>query len=129
MMEVSTFVQLFVIIAASPKVVAVFQPLNSSKKNLCRFGGFLVSRELAQIGDIITVFFSILVGAFYFGQSGPNLQKLTEARGAATPIYDIIDRVSMVVFNALIRSIAIITSLPSKALVFVLNGPSLSRNL
>lgn len=58
-----------------------------------RFGGFLVSIEKAQVGDIITVFFSILVGAFYFGQGGPNIQKLTEAQAVAAPIYDIIDRV------------------------------------
>lgn len=52
-----------------------------------------MSRELAEIGDVITVFFSILIGAFYVGQAGPNLQKLTEALAAARIIYDIIDRV------------------------------------
>lgn len=52
-----------------------------------------MSTEKAQVGDIITVFFSILVGAFYFGQGGPNIQKLTEAKAVAAPIYDIIDRV------------------------------------
>lgn len=57
-----------------------------------RFGGFLVSRELAQVGDIITVFFSILIGAFYIGQSGPNFQKIADAQAGAAPIYDIIDR-------------------------------------
>ena len=55
-----------------------------------------MSKQLTQVGDIITVFFSILIGAFNFGQSGPNLQKIAEARGAATPIYDIIDRVGVV---------------------------------
>ncbi len=55
-----------------------------------------MSEQLTQVGDVITVFFSILIGAFYFGQSGPNLQKLAEAQGAATPIYGIIDRVGLV---------------------------------
>jgi ATP-binding cassette subfamily B (MDR/TAP) protein 1 len=59
-----------------------------------RFGGYLVSRELAEVGDIITVFFSILIGAFYFGQSGPNFQKIAEAEGGAASIYTIIDRAS-----------------------------------
>lgn len=58
-----------------------------------RFGAYLVSRQLALVGDIITVFFSILIGAFNLGQSAPNLQKIVEAQGAAGPIYDIIDRV------------------------------------
>lgn len=52
-----------------------------------------MSRELAQLGDVITVFFSILIGAFYMGQAGPNLQKLAEAQAAAAAIYEIIDQV------------------------------------
>jgi len=58
-----------------------------------RFGAFLVSRELAELGDVITVFFSILIGAFYLGQSGPNMQKLAEAQAAAATIYKVIDTV------------------------------------
>ena len=53
-----------------------------------------MSRELAQPGDVITVFFAILVGAFDFGQAGPNIQNLVQALGAAGGIYEIIDRVS-----------------------------------
>ena len=59
-----------------------------------RFGAYLVAEGLGQGGDVITVFFAILVGAFQIGQAGPNLLNLTEARGAATEIYATIDRVS-----------------------------------
>ena len=60
-----------------------------------RFGGYLVSIESAQIGDVITVFFSILIGAFYVGQIGPFIQKIAEACGVAGFIYDVIDRVRL----------------------------------
>ncbi|CAN0520011.1 unnamed protein product, partial [Ectocarpus sp. 12 AP-2014] len=34
-------------------------------------------------GDVLTVFWAILNGAMSIGQMGPNLQAVTEARGAA----------------------------------------------
>ena len=52
-----------------------------------------MSEGLGQSGDIITVFFAILIGAFYIGQAGPNFLYLTEAMGAAGEIYNTIDRV------------------------------------
>jgi len=52
-----------------------------------------VSEGLGEAGDVITVFFAILVGAFYIGQAGPNFLNLTEARGVASEIYSTIDRV------------------------------------
>ena len=62
----------------------------------CRFGGFLVMSGRGQGGDIITVFFAILVGAFQLGQAGPNLLNISESRGAAGEIYSTIDRVGFV---------------------------------
>ena len=56
--------------------------------------GASVQQELAQAGDVLTVFFAILIGAFVIGQAGPNLQKLVQAQAAAGAIYEIIDRVS-----------------------------------
>ena len=70
--------------------------------NVCagnRFGAYLVSRGLSEVGDIITVFFSILIGAFYLGQVGPNAQKLAEAQAAAAVIYNTIDRVRVVSYT------------------------------
>ena len=60
----------------------------------CRFGAYLVQEELAQAGDVLTVFFAILIGAFVIGQAGPNLQKLVQAQAAAGAVYQVIDRVS-----------------------------------
>ena len=61
---------------------------------ICRFGAYLVQEELAQAGDVLTVFFAILIGAFVIGQAGPNLQKLVQAQAAAGAVYQVIDRVS-----------------------------------
>ena len=60
----------------------------------CRFGAYLVQEELAQAGDVLTVFFAILIGAFVIGQAGPNLQKLVQAQAAGGAVYEVIDRVS-----------------------------------
>ena len=53
-----------------------------------------MSSGRGEVGDVITVFFAILVGAFYLGQAGPNFLNLTQSLGAAGEIYATIDRVS-----------------------------------
>ena len=50
------------------------------------------------------VFFAILVGAFYVGQSGPNLERVATAQGAAGVLYDIIDTVSITWSPSLCRA-------------------------
>ena len=54
-----------------------------------------MQEELAQAGDVLTVFFAILIGAFFIGQAGPNLQNLVQAQGAAGAVYEVIDRVRL----------------------------------
>ena len=41
------------------------------------------------------VFFAVLIGAFALGQTGPNVQALLTAAGAAGTVFEIIDRVRM----------------------------------
>ena len=43
-------------------------------------------------GDVLVVFFSILMSGFNFIQLTPALKKITEGRMAATRIFKIIDR-------------------------------------
>jgi ATP-binding cassette subfamily B (MDR/TAP) protein 1 len=43
-----------------------------------------------QGGDIITVFFSVLVGSFALGQAGPNVPPIIQGRVAAAKVYKII---------------------------------------
>ncbi|GAA5899256.1 hypothetical protein JCM6882_009297 [Rhodosporidiobolus microsporus] len=57
------------------------------------WGTTLILMGHANSGDIVNVFFAILIGAFSLAQLAPNLQALGFARGAATEIFATIDRV------------------------------------
>jgi len=39
--------------------------------------------------------FAVIAGAQYLGQAVPNIQEIPVAQGAASALYDIIDRVRM----------------------------------
>ncbi|XP_009464796.1 PREDICTED: ATP-binding cassette sub-family B member 5 [Nipponia nippon] len=45
-----------------------------------------------DIGRVLIVFFSVLVGAFSLGQAAPNLESVANARGAAYEVYRIINK-------------------------------------
>ncbi|KAL6475849.1 hypothetical protein MHYP_G00143480 [Metynnis hypsauchen] len=47
--------------------------------------------ENYTIGNVITVFFAVMIGAYSLGQGAPNLDSIAQARGAAFPIYNTID--------------------------------------
>ncbi|CAL1526271.1 unnamed protein product [Lymnaea stagnalis] len=57
------------------------------------YGGVLVREEKDNydVGTMIIVFFSVLIGAFSLGNAAPSLQSLATARGAAYIIYQLID--------------------------------------
>lgn len=44
----------------------------------------------------MTVFFSVLIGAFAFGQAGPSMEALARGQGAAAKIFATIDRKSQI---------------------------------
>ncbi|XP_010147784.1 PREDICTED: multidrug resistance protein 1-like [Eurypyga helias] len=48
--------------------------------------------ENYDIGHVLIVFFSVLVGAFSLGQAAPNLESVANARGAAYEVYRIINK-------------------------------------
>ncbi|KAM6374900.1 LOW QUALITY PROTEIN: ATP-binding cassette sub-family B member 5 [Alca torda] len=45
-----------------------------------------------DIGRVLIVFFSVLIGAFSLGQAAPNLESVANARGAAYEVYQIINK-------------------------------------
>ncbi|XP_008944124.1 PREDICTED: multidrug resistance protein 1-like [Merops nubicus] len=45
-----------------------------------------------DIGRVLIVFFSVLIGAFSLGQAAPNLESIANARGAAYEVYKIISK-------------------------------------
>ncbi|XP_067418187.1 ATP-dependent translocase ABCB1-like [Emydura macquarii macquarii] len=48
--------------------------------------------ETYDIGRVLIVFFSVLIGAFSLGQASPNLESVSSARGAAYEVYQIISK-------------------------------------
>lgn len=51
-----------------------------------------VSGQNYTAGNVITIFFSVLVACFYFSQLSPALKKIEEGKDAAVRIYKVIDR-------------------------------------
>ncbi|XP_048367466.1 ATP-binding cassette sub-family B member 5 [Sphaerodactylus townsendi] len=45
-----------------------------------------------DIGNVLIVFFSVLIGVFSIGQAAPHLESLANARGAAYEVYKIINK-------------------------------------
>lgn len=60
------------------------------------FGGYLIAEQGAQGGDILAVFFSVIIGAFAIGQAAPSLENLMTAAGSAKRVYETIDRVPVI---------------------------------
>ncbi|GAA5897569.1 hypothetical protein JCM6882_003519 [Rhodosporidiobolus microsporus] len=57
------------------------------------YGATLILQGRADSGDVVGTFFSVLIGAFALSQVAPNMQALANALGAATEIFNTIDRV------------------------------------
>uniref|UniRef100_A0A8C3CSU1 Uncharacterized protein n=1 Tax=Cairina moschata TaxID=8855 RepID=A0A8C3CSU1_CAIMO len=55
------------------------------------YGTTLILSDDYTIGNVFTVFFSILLGAFGVGSSAPSMEAFANARGAAYAIFSIID--------------------------------------
>ncbi|XP_011362437.1 multidrug resistance protein 1 isoform X1 [Pteropus vampyrus] len=55
------------------------------------YGTSLVLSGEYTIGQVLTVFFSVLIGAFSVGQASPSIEAFANARGAAYEIFRIMD--------------------------------------
>ncbi|XP_030639390.1 ATP-dependent translocase ABCB1 [Chanos chanos] len=55
------------------------------------YGSTLILAGEYTIGNVLTVCFSVLIGAFGIGQTSPNIQAFSSARGAAHKVFGIID--------------------------------------
>lgn len=58
------------------------------------YGSTLVANGEILPGDLLTVFFSILIGSAQIGQASPNMEALSTSRGAAYFVYNVIKRKS-----------------------------------
>ncbi|XP_048010272.1 ATP-binding cassette, sub-family B (MDR/TAP), member 4 isoform X1 [Megalobrama amblycephala] len=55
------------------------------------YGSTLILAGEYSIGSLLIVFFAVLIGAFGLGQTSPNIQSFSSARGAAHKVFQIID--------------------------------------
>ncbi|XP_066571517.1 ATP-dependent translocase ABCB1 [Amia ocellicauda] len=55
------------------------------------YGSTLILTGEYTIGKVLTIFFAVIIGAFALGQTSPNIQSFSSARGAAHKVFSIID--------------------------------------
>lgn len=75
-------------------IFGIFQLIIFSTYSLAFFyGGILLDSKEISPGDILTVFFSVVIGAFSIAGSSGELQAMGFAAGAGITLFDPIDRV------------------------------------
>ncbi|EKM58407.1 uncharacterized protein PHACADRAFT_252704 [Phanerochaete carnosa HHB-10118-sp] len=60
------------------------------------FGTTLINQGRSNAGDVVNVFYAILIGSFSLALLAPEMQAITHARGAAAKLYETIDRVPII---------------------------------
>ncbi|XP_009954286.1 PREDICTED: multidrug resistance protein 1-like, partial [Leptosomus discolor] len=78
-------------ITANISMGAAFLLIYASYALAFWYGTTLVLTDDYTIGKVLTVFFSVLVGAFSIGQTAPSIEAFASARGAAYAVFSIID--------------------------------------
>uniref|UniRef100_F7GTL2 ATP binding cassette subfamily B member 4 n=1 Tax=Macaca mulatta TaxID=9544 RepID=F7GTL2_MACMU len=78
-------------ITANISIGAAFLLIYTSYALAFWYGTTLVLSKEYSIGQVLTVFFSVLIGAFSVGQASPSIEAFANARGAAFEIFKIID--------------------------------------
>ncbi|EHB12084.1 Multidrug resistance protein 1 [Heterocephalus glaber] len=78
-------------VTANISMGAAFLLLYASYALAFWYGTTLVLSNEYSIGQVLSVFFSVLIGAFSIGQASPNIEAFANARGAAYEIFRIID--------------------------------------
>nr|XP_012306316.1 multidrug resistance protein 1 [Aotus nancymaae] len=78
-------------ITANISIGAAFLLIYASYALAFWYGTTLVLSEEYTIGQVLTVFFAVLIGAFGVGQTSPSIEAFANARGAAYEIFKIID--------------------------------------
>ncbi|XP_014643710.1 PREDICTED: multidrug resistance protein 1 [Ceratotherium simum simum] len=78
-------------ITANISIGAAFLLIYASYALAFWYGTSLVLSGEYSIGKVLTVFFSVLIGAFSVGQASPSIEAFANARGAAYEVFKIID--------------------------------------
>ncbi|XP_007505013.2 ATP-dependent translocase ABCB1 [Monodelphis domestica] len=78
-------------ITANISIGAAFLLIYASYSLAFWYGTTLILSGEYTIGNVLTVFFSVLIGAFSIGQASPSIEAFANARGAAYEVFKIID--------------------------------------
>ncbi|XP_039914086.1 ATP-dependent translocase ABCB1 isoform X2 [Hirundo rustica] len=78
-------------ITANISMGAAFLLIYASYALAFWYGTTLILSDEYTIGKVLTVFFSVLIGAFSIGQTAPSIEAFASARGAAYTVFNIID--------------------------------------
>ncbi|KAM6315134.1 ATP-dependent translocase ABCB1-like [Aegotheles albertisi] len=78
-------------ITANISMGAAFLLIYASYALAFWYGTTLVLTDEYTIGKVLTVFFSVMIGAFSIGQTAPSIEAFASARGAAYAVFKIID--------------------------------------
>ncbi|XP_066054219.1 ATP-dependent translocase ABCB1 isoform X1 [Chamaea fasciata] len=78
-------------ITANISMGAAFLLIYASYALAFWYGTTLILTDDYTIGKVLTVFFSVLIGAFSIGQTAPSIEAFASARGAAYTVFNIID--------------------------------------
>jgi len=65
-----------------------------------------VTHSTYDVGNVITVFFSVTIASVYFAQLGPPFKSFTAAKQSAANVFDIIDRVPEILNDDKTKKIA-----------------------
>ncbi|CUG90637.1 ABC transporter, putative [Bodo saltans] len=65
------------------------------------FSAYLIEWRRNNVGEVTATFFSVLLGSFGIGLVFPSITAFTEARGAASKIYSVIERQPEIDINAI----------------------------
>eukprot|EP00172_Hildenbrandia_rubra_P004598 Plantae.Rhodophyta-Hildenbrandia_rubra.ctg9612.p1 GENE.Plantae.Rhodophyta-Hildenbrandia_rubra.ctg9612~~Plantae.Rhodophyta-Hildenbrandia_rubra.ctg9612.p1 ORF type:complete len:1208 (+),score=197.04 Plantae.Rhodophyta-Hildenbrandia_rubra.ctg9612:383-3625(+) len=60
------------------------------------YGSRLVKGKQINVGDVITVFFAVIMGSMGIGQGAPCLESFSAAQGAAPRLFEVIERKSSI---------------------------------
>ncbi|NXU20405.1 MDR1 protein, partial [Pardalotus punctatus] len=78
-------------ITANISMGAAFLLIYASYALAFWYGTTLILNDDYTIGKVLTVFFSVMIGAFSIGQTAPSIEAFASARGAAYVVFNIID--------------------------------------
>ena len=62
----------------------------------CRYGSTRILECELSAGDVVTVFFAVIIGSFSLGNALPEIETFATALGSATVVFEIIDRVTKI---------------------------------